>query len=122
MSLSERKALHLTGRLPTAVEDINIQKKRVLKYLRSTSSMLEKYILMARLRTTHMRLFYKIVIEELQVYIKRIPFFLFFFFFPFPLINSMIIHRITLYNIMCIIGISTCYLYTYCRYSLSRIF
>ncbi|KAI7853133.1 hypothetical protein BDC45DRAFT_442741 [Circinella umbellata] len=66
MSLSERKTLHLTGRLPTAVEDINTQKKRILKYLRSTSSMLEKYILIARLRTTHISLFYKIVIEELQ--------------------------------------------------------
>ncbi|KAI9251402.1 hypothetical protein BDA99DRAFT_521756 [Phascolomyces articulosus] len=66
MSLSERKALHLTGRLPSVVEDINTQKKRVLQYLRSKPSMLEKYILMARLRTTHMRLFYKIVIEELQ--------------------------------------------------------
>ena len=92
MSLSERKILHLTGRLPTAVEDINTQKKRVLKYLRSTSSMLEKYILMARLRTTHMRLFYKIVIEELQVlYIKKILFlFLFSYLSPNKLVFSSI--------------------------------
>ncbi|KAI8147732.1 hypothetical protein BJV82DRAFT_698103 [Fennellomyces sp. T-0311] len=66
MSLRERKALHLTGRMPATVEDMNTQKRRILKYIRSKKSMLEKYTLMARLRTTHVRLFYKIVIEELQ--------------------------------------------------------
>lgn len=67
MDLEKRKALGLTGLLPAAVEDLEIQKRRALHQLRSKDKMLDKYIFMAQMRTRNVRLFYKIVTDELQV-------------------------------------------------------
>ncbi|KAI8377631.1 uncharacterized protein BYT42DRAFT_614297 [Radiomyces spectabilis] len=65
-NVEKRRALGLIGLLPTAVENLDIQKQRALHQLRSKSSMLEKYIFMAQLRNNHVQLFYKIVIDELE--------------------------------------------------------
>ncbi|RIB12154.1 malic enzyme [Gigaspora rosea] len=64
--LSTRNALHLTGILPSAVENLDQQKKRALSQLRAKSSSLEKYIFLAWLRNTNIRLFYRLVIDELE--------------------------------------------------------
>lgn len=67
MDYSKRQSLGLNGLLPARVETFSIQKKRALRVLRSKPDYLEKYILMAQLRTNNVRLFYKIVMEELEV-------------------------------------------------------
>ena len=69
MDHAKRQRLGLNGLLPAGVETLEIQKARALRVLRSKHNLLEKYILMAQLRTTNVRLFYKIVIDELEVYI-----------------------------------------------------
>lgn len=67
MDPKKRQELGLNGLLPAKIETLDIQKKRCLHVLRSKSSMLEKYILLAQLRTSNVRLFYKIVMDELEV-------------------------------------------------------
>ena len=69
MDHAKRQKLGLNGLLPAGVETLEIQKARALRVLRSKHDLLEKYILMAQLRTTNVRLFYKIVIDELEVFI-----------------------------------------------------
>jgi hypothetical protein len=64
---SMRNALHISGLLPSAVESADQQKKRALAQLRSKETNLEKYIFLAWLRNTDVRLFYRIVISELEV-------------------------------------------------------
>ncbi|GAA5810732.1 hypothetical protein MFLAVUS_004158 [Mucor flavus] len=66
MSVSKRQTLGLNGLLPARVETLDIQKKRAMRVLRSKHNLLEKYILMAQLRTSNVRLFYKIVMDELE--------------------------------------------------------
>ncbi|CAG8768172.1 17033_t:CDS:2, partial [Racocetra persica] len=63
---STRNSLHLTGILPPAVETLEQQKKRALIQLRAKSSSLEKYMFLAWLRNTNVRLFYRIIIDELE--------------------------------------------------------
>jgi DNA-binding protein Fis len=67
MDYKKRQQLGLNGLLPARVETLDVQKNRALRVLRSKEDPLEKYILMAQLRTTNVRLFYKIVIDELEV-------------------------------------------------------
>ncbi|GAN10408.1 NADP-dependent malic enzyme MaeA [Mucor ambiguus] len=66
MDHAKRQKLGLNGLLPAGVETLETQKARALRVLRSKHNLLEKYILMAQLRTTNVRLFYKIVIDELE--------------------------------------------------------
>ncbi|CAG8481387.1 7801_t:CDS:2 [Ambispora leptoticha] len=61
-----RDQLQITGLLPAAVESFDLQKKRALVQLRAKSTDLEKYIFLAWLRNTNVRLFYRLVIEELE--------------------------------------------------------
>ncbi|KAI7882501.1 malic enzyme [Lichtheimia hyalospora FSU 10163] len=58
--------LGLHGYIPVAVEDLEMQKTRALRYLRSKTTSLDKYIFMAQLRNTNVRLFYKLVCDELK--------------------------------------------------------
>ncbi|OBZ86710.1 NADP-dependent malic enzyme [Choanephora cucurbitarum] len=62
----KRKALHLTGLLPTGIETMDVQRRRALKQIHSKSTMLEKYIFLAQLRSSNVRLFYKIIMDDLQ--------------------------------------------------------
>jgi malate dehydrogenase (oxaloacetate-decarboxylating)(NADP+) len=62
----KRKALRLTGLLPTGVETLDIQRRRALQQVRSKSTLLEKYIFLAQLRSSNTRLFYKIIMDDLQ--------------------------------------------------------
>ncbi|KAG9306363.1 hypothetical protein G9A89_018246 [Geosiphon pyriformis] len=64
--VSERDNLGLTGLLPAAVETLETQKKRALKQLHSKSTDLEKYVFLAWLRNTNTRLFYRLLIEDLE--------------------------------------------------------
>ncbi|KAG1009118.1 hypothetical protein G6F27_005866 [Rhizopus arrhizus] len=66
MNHTKRQTLGLNGLLPAKIETLDTQKKRCLHVLRSKSSMLEKYVFMAQLRTSNVRLFYKIVMDELE--------------------------------------------------------
>ncbi|CAO3626196.1 unnamed protein product [Mucor hiemalis] len=66
MDHNKRQTLGLNGLLPARVETLEIQKNRAIRVLRSKKDLLEKYVLMAQLRTTNVRLFYKIVIDELE--------------------------------------------------------
>ncbi|KAI9303918.1 hypothetical protein BJ944DRAFT_164593 [Cunninghamella echinulata] len=66
MKPEKREALHLKGLTPSRVENIDIQKRRALRLLRSKANMLEKYIFLAQMRTSNIRLFYKIVMDELE--------------------------------------------------------
>ncbi|KAI9473807.1 MAG: hypothetical protein EXX96DRAFT_579427, partial [Benjaminiella poitrasii] len=61
-----RKTLHLSGLVPTGVETLDIQRRRALQQLRLKSTMLDKYIFLAQLRSTNTRLFYKIIMDDLQ--------------------------------------------------------
>ncbi|CAO3632233.1 unnamed protein product [Mucor hiemalis] len=61
-----RKDLRLTGLLPTGVETLDVQRRRALQQVRSKSTMLEKYIFLAQLRSSNTRLFYKIIMDDLQ--------------------------------------------------------
>lgn len=75
MDNTKRQQLGLNGLLPARVETLDIQKNRALHLLRSKKdNMLEKYIMMAQLRTTNVRLFYKIVIDELEVCFSPLAF------------------------------------------------
>ncbi|KAF7727068.1 hypothetical protein EC973_008031 [Apophysomyces ossiformis] len=65
-TLAKRDLLGLTGLVPSKVETLETQKRRALRLLRSKPSMLEKYIFLAQLRTTNVRLFYQIILEELE--------------------------------------------------------
>lgn len=62
----KRKALGLTGLLPSGIETMDIQRRRALQQVRSKSTMLEKYIFLAQLRSSNTRLFYKIIMDDLQ--------------------------------------------------------
>lgn len=48
-------------------QSLQVEKRRALQQLRSKDQLLEKYIFMAQLRTRNIALFYKLVIEHLQV-------------------------------------------------------
>ncbi|KAF9412908.1 hypothetical protein BGZ94_000892 [Podila epigama] len=61
-----RSALHLQGLSPAKVESFDTQKKRALNQLRSKSSDIEKYIFLAWLRNTNVRLFYALVGDQLE--------------------------------------------------------
>jgi malate dehydrogenase (oxaloacetate-decarboxylating)(NADP+) len=62
-----RAALHLSGLSPVNVESFDTQKKRALAQLRSKASDIEKYIFLAWLRNTNVRLFYGLVTDQLEV-------------------------------------------------------
>lgn len=49
------------------IQSLQVEKRRALQQLRSKDQLLEKYIFMAQLRTRDIALFYKLVIEHLQV-------------------------------------------------------
>ncbi|KAI8989397.1 malic enzyme [Pilobolus umbonatus] len=66
LNQQQRKLLGLNGILPPTIETLETQKNRALRLLRSKNNLLDKYILMAHLRTSNVHLFYKIVIEELE--------------------------------------------------------
>ncbi|KAG0084516.1 hypothetical protein BGZ92_009803 [Podila epicladia] len=61
-----RSALHLQGLSPAKVESFETQKKRALTQLRSKSSDIEKYVFLAWLRNTNVRLFYGLVGDQLE--------------------------------------------------------
>ncbi|KAF9358498.1 hypothetical protein BGX34_008913 [Mortierella sp. NVP85] len=61
-----RAALHLSGLSPANVESFDTQKKRALAQLRSKASDIEKYIFLAWLRNTNVRLFYGLVTDQLE--------------------------------------------------------
>ncbi|CAJ0834956.1 1651_t:CDS:2, partial [Entrophospora sp. SA101] len=61
-----RNDLNITGLSPYAVESIEQQKKRALIQLRSKPTDLDKYMFLAWLRNTNVRLFYRIVMDELE--------------------------------------------------------
>ncbi|CAO3698142.1 unnamed protein product [Rhizopus stolonifer] len=63
---SIRQSLGTHGLLPAKIETLEIQKRRCLKILRSKLDPLDKYVFMAQLRTSHVHLFYKIIMEELE--------------------------------------------------------
>ncbi|CAG8490250.1 9398_t:CDS:2 [Acaulospora morrowiae] len=65
-SHSVRKSLKVSGHLPAAVESLDQQKRLAMQQLRSKSTDLEKYMFLAWLRNTNIRLFYRIVIDELE--------------------------------------------------------
>ncbi|KAI9319160.1 malic enzyme [Dichotomocladium elegans] len=65
LDIESRNRLGLRGYGPVAVEDIELQKMRALKQLRSKSTPLDKYLFMAQLRNSNIRLFYKLVCDEL---------------------------------------------------------
>jgi malate dehydrogenase (oxaloacetate-decarboxylating)(NADP+) len=75
MNHTKRQTLGLNGLLPARIETLEVQKKRALQALRSKPTLLEKYVLMAQLRTNNVRLFYKIVIDELEVTIVGVSLF-----------------------------------------------
>ncbi|KAI8070913.1 hypothetical protein BC940DRAFT_317318 [Gongronella butleri] len=62
----QRQTLPLAGLAPRQVETMAVQKRRALNLLRSKPTMLEKYIFLAQMRTTNVKLFYRIVMDELQ--------------------------------------------------------
>ncbi|CAM0138319.1 hypothetical protein VKS41_002868 [Umbelopsis sp. WA50703] len=66
MHHTTRKALGVHGLAPSRIESLEIQKRRAMVQLRSKQSMIEKYIFMAQMRNTNIRLFYKIVCDELE--------------------------------------------------------
>ncbi|KAF9950071.1 hypothetical protein BGZ65_006880 [Modicella reniformis] len=61
-----RSALRLSGLSPPNVESFETQKKRALTQLRSKTSDIEKYIFLAWLRNTNVRLFYGLVTDQLE--------------------------------------------------------
>jgi hypothetical protein len=67
MDLAKREHLGLTGLLPANVETLDIQKARALQALHAKHNPLDKYIFMAQLRTSNVKLFYKIVMDDLEV-------------------------------------------------------
>lgn len=67
LSTEKRRALGLMGLTPYGMDNLEIQKRRAMKQLRSTDNMLAKYNFMAQLRSRNVRLFYKLVIDDLEV-------------------------------------------------------
>ncbi|KAG0231252.1 hypothetical protein BGW42_000354 [Actinomortierella wolfii] len=65
-SAEVRSALHLQGLAPSHIESFDILKKRALVQLRSKHTELEKYIFLAWLRNTNVRLFYGLVNDQLE--------------------------------------------------------
>ncbi|CED83303.1 malate dehydrogenase [Phaffia rhodozyma] len=65
LSLSNRDAHGIRGLMPAALESLGNQVKRALIQLRSKDSAIEKHIYLSNLRQTNVRLFYKIVTENL---------------------------------------------------------
>ncbi|KAI8091417.1 malic enzyme [Gilbertella persicaria] len=61
-----REKWHMTGHLPATVESMEKQADRALKLVRSKSTPLEKYMTMAQLRSTHTRLFYKLIHDHIE--------------------------------------------------------
>ncbi|KAG0329945.1 hypothetical protein BG004_002215 [Podila humilis] len=61
-----RSALHIQGLSPAKVESFELQKRRALAQLRAKSSDIEKYVFLAWLRNTNVRLFYGLVGEQLE--------------------------------------------------------
>lgn len=75
LELDTRFRLGLRGYGPVAVEGLDLQKERALNQLRSKHTSLDKYIFMAQLRNSNVRLFYKLVCDELEVCYISHPFF-----------------------------------------------
>lgn len=71
MDLEKREKLRLSGLLPAHVETLDVQKARALKALSTKQTPLDKYIFMAQLRTSNVNLFYKLVMENLEVKLKK---------------------------------------------------
>lgn len=67
MPLDVRARLGLRGYGPAGVEGLDLQKERALNVLRSKHTSIDKYIFMAQLRNSNIRLFYKLVCDELEV-------------------------------------------------------
>ncbi|KAI9322444.1 hypothetical protein BX666DRAFT_1894814 [Dichotomocladium elegans] len=65
LPLESRINLGLRGLYPHGVEDLQLQKMRALNHLRSMSKPLDKYIFLAQLRNSNIRLFYKLVCDEI---------------------------------------------------------
>ncbi|KAF9996422.1 hypothetical protein BGZ80_004905 [Entomortierella chlamydospora] len=61
-----RAALNIQGLSPSRIETFDIQKKRALAQLRSKTSDIEKYIFLAWLRNTNVRLFYGLIADQLE--------------------------------------------------------
>ncbi|KAF9199151.1 hypothetical protein BGZ49_010767 [Haplosporangium sp. Z 27] len=61
-----RAALKIQGLAPPSIESFDLQKKRALTQLRSKSSDIEKYMFLAWLRNTNVRLFYGLVSDQLE--------------------------------------------------------
>lgn len=66
MNMEKRQALRLQGLSPSRVENVELQKRRALRLLRSKPTMLEKYLFLAQMRTSNVRLFYKMIMDELE--------------------------------------------------------
>lgn len=65
--------------MPAKVESLDLQKRRAMLQLRAKSTDMEKYLFMANLRNTNVSLFYKLIFEELEVFVSsyaciRFPF------------------------------------------------
>ncbi|KAF9168975.1 hypothetical protein BGX21_000770 [Mortierella sp. AD011] len=61
-----RAALNIQGLSPSRIETFDIQKKRALAQLRSKASDIEKYMFLAWLRNTNVRLFYGLIADQLE--------------------------------------------------------
>ncbi|RKP12115.1 hypothetical protein BJ684DRAFT_21322, partial [Piptocephalis cylindrospora] len=65
-SQEERNALSLQGLMPPGSDNLQIQLRRAFRQLRSKSQHLDKYVFLAWLRNTNIRLFYAMVLQELE--------------------------------------------------------
>ncbi|KAI9295838.1 hypothetical protein K502DRAFT_364650 [Neoconidiobolus thromboides FSU 785] len=65
-SKADRNKFGLNGLIPSAIEDIEIQKQRALLNLRRKEDPLEKYIFLANLRNTNVHLFYSLILDNFK--------------------------------------------------------
>ncbi|KAI9227890.1 MAG: hypothetical protein DHS80DRAFT_31331 [Piptocephalis tieghemiana] len=65
-TLEERQALSLQGLMPAGSDTLQVQLRRAFRQLRSKSQHLDKYVFLAWLRNTNIRLFYAMVLQELE--------------------------------------------------------
>ncbi|KAI8066656.1 malic enzyme [Gongronella butleri] len=61
-----RQALGLRGYHPPAVETLDLQQQRALQFLRDKKTSLDKYVFLAQLRNSNLRLFYKLVNDQFE--------------------------------------------------------
>ncbi|ORX61943.1 malic enzyme [Hesseltinella vesiculosa] len=66
MPAQTRQALGLRGYHPPAVETLDHQQTRALQFLRAKTTALDKYIFLAQLRNSNLRLFYKLVNDQFE--------------------------------------------------------